>query len=75
MTDEQIQKKLNQLTRIANELGREAKRRYGREGTLFFEADGGFHIMDGDEDHGLSARQKHIRFSSDGHCTMGAGAW
>ena len=75
MTDEQIQKKLNQLRKIANELGDEAKRRYGSEGNLFYEADGGFYLMAGDTDGSVLARQKYVRFSSEGYCTMGSGAW
>lgn len=75
MTDKEIQRRLNQLTKIANELVDEAKRRYGDEAHLFFEAEGTFHIMDGDSDDGIAARVKCVRFSSDGSCRMGGGAW
>lgn len=73
MTDRQLQAKLNQLRKLANELDAEAKRRYGQQAGLFFEADGAFHIMSGDCDS--YKRQEFIEFSSDGYCTMGAGAW
>jgi hypothetical protein len=75
MTDEQLQKKLNQLARLANELDDEAKRRHGSQGYLFFEADGSFHIMSGDSDGGASARQAFITLTSDIYCKMGAGCW
>jgi hypothetical protein len=75
MTDKEVQKKLNQLTKIANELGKEAERRYGPDGNLFFESDGAFHLMDGDSHGGILDRQKHVRFTSDEYCTMGAGVW
>jgi hypothetical protein len=75
MTDDTIQKKLDQLTKIANDLDAEAKRRYGPKAFLFFEAGGHFHLMDGDCDGGSGERQKHIRFSSKYYCTMGGGAW
>lgn len=77
MTKQQIQAKLDQLTEIANELNDEAKRRYGPDGFLFFEADGAFHIMDGDEPvrDSVNDRQRHIKFSSRKYCAMGAGAW
>lgn len=74
MTDAQVQKKLDQLTKLANELVTEARSRYPH-GSLFYEAEGTFHIMDGDVDGGVSERQEHVRFSSNGHCRMGCGAW
>ncbi len=76
MTDDQVQKKLDQLMRLANALDREAKKRHGTSGMLFFEADGSFHLMAGDSGGGTcDERQRFIRFSSSGYCTMGAGAW
>lgn len=75
MTDEQVQKKLNQLTKIANDLAGEAKRRYGNEGILFFEAEGAFHLMAHDRDGVSCDRQEGIRFSSHGYCKMDCGAW
>lgn len=77
MDDKTVQRKLNQLTRIANELVTEAKTRYG-DGQLFFEAEGTFHFMSGDEDGRAdrsSDRQKHIVASSGGYCEMDSGAW
>jgi hypothetical protein len=75
MDEKTIQRKLNQLCKICNELHEEAQRRYGCEGNLFFESDGSFFLMDGDEDACSSIRQEHIKFSSDIHCQLGAGAW
>ena len=80
MKDSVIQKKLNQLVKIANELSDEAKRRYqDPHAMLFFESGGVFHIMSGDSDEmtdeSIASRQEYIRFSSDGYCKMGAGAW
>ena len=77
MDDKTVQRKLNQLRKISNEMVDEAKRRYGPEGMLFFEAEGTFHLMDGDADPSQSGveRQKHVRLSSDGFCRMGCGAW
>lgn len=75
MTDQQVQRKLNQLVKICNELVDEAHRRYGRGGQLFYEAEGSFHFMDGDSETGLIERQDHVRLTSNGVCTLGAGAW
>jgi hypothetical protein len=75
MTDDQVQKKLDQLKKIANELAEEAKRRYGNEGILFFEAEGTFHVMARDCDSVSLDRQEGIRFSSKGYCKMECGAW
>lgn len=76
MTDAQIKTKLNQLVKIANELDTEAKLRYGAEGHLFYESDGAFHLMNGDDGDGTpTSRQAFIMFSSDGYCRLGGGAW
>lgn len=76
MDDKTLQKKLNQLARLAEELRKEATLRYGPEGSLFYESEGTFHIMDGDVDDGHAAeRKEHVRFSSETFCCMGCGAW
>lgn len=75
MDDKTLQKKLNQLAKLANELVEEAKARYGEDGNLFFESDGYFHLMDGDSSAGAGERRQHIQFTSEPYCTMGAGAW
>lgn len=77
MTDQELQRKLNRLVKLANELVDEAQRRYGPDGNLFFESGGAFNIMDGDapEEEGAAARQAHIRFSSQKYCKMDAGVW
>ena len=77
MDDKTIQRKLNKLRKISNELVEEASRRYGPSGMLFFEAEGQFHLMDGDAEWNQTGadRQKHVKFSSNGQCRMGSGAW
>jgi hypothetical protein len=75
MTDVTLKRKLEKLVALANELDDEAKRRYGKEGFLFFEAEGGFHIMSGDCDGSTDERQKFSKFRAKSNCTMGAGAW
>lgn len=75
MTDRVLQNKLNQIAKLSNELVAEAERRYGREGGLFFEAEGGFHIMSNDSDGNLASRQSFVEFSSSVYSRMGAGAW
>lgn len=76
MTDKEILKKLADLEKLCNALDDEAKRRYGADGFLFFEADGSFHLMDGDRSPDAPGnRQEHARFTSPGYCRLGAGAW
>lgn len=75
MDDKTLQRKLNNLAKLANELADEAQRRYGKTGTLFYEAEGAFHIMADDVDASSTERQKFVRASSRGHCRMGSGAW
>lgn len=74
MDERTLQKKLNQLVKIANELGDEARRRWPN-GHLFFEAEGTFHLMSGDCDGLSRERQGYVEASSSGYCTMSAGAW
>lgn len=75
MTDAQVQKKLDQLAKLAQELEEEAKRRYGKSGNLFYEAEGTFHMMTGDSNGPSGERQAYVVLSSDGFCNMGCGAW
>jgi hypothetical protein len=75
MNDATIQKKLDQLAAIANELHAEAVKRYGRGAFVFYEGSGDFVIMDGDEEGGQKLRQDHIRFCSSVRCKMDCGAW
>jgi len=75
MTKQQMQRKLNQLKKIANELNAAAKERYGKDASLFYESEGFFFILAGDCDGSASERQKFIRASSQGNCWMGCGAW
>ena len=75
MDDKTIQRKLNQLRKISNELVEEAKERYGKDGQLFYECEGYFHLMDGDDMNRAHARQKYVKFQSKKPCMMGCGAW
>ena len=77
MDDKTIQKKLNHMVKIANELEREAKKRWGTnaESGLFYESEGSFYVMSGDSDASASERQEFVKFSSHGFCNMGCGAW
>lgn len=75
MTDKEIQKKLDLLTRVANELQAEAVRRYDHPEAGLFYADGAFNIMSGDSDEACHNRQEYVRFSSTGLCRMDSGAW
>ncbi len=78
MDDRTIQRKLNQIARLASELDVEAKKRYGKQAFLFMEPESGLHVMDGDEDtsaRSFGDRTKHVRFQNTGHCPIEAGAW
>lgn len=79
LTNDQIMRKLNTLVRIANELEAEAKARYGPSGNLFYESEGDFFLMDGDDESqrnvSAAVRQSHIRFQSTKKCSLGCGAW
>lgn len=67
-----LRRKLREFVALGNELDDEAKRRYGQEGLLFHEGDGGICIMDelpmdGD-------KNAHVKFSESG-ARWGAGAF
>lgn len=72
MTDALVKHKMNQIAKLCDELHAEAKRRYGKDGLLFFECEGYFNLMDGDSLHG---RQKHVKIKSDYGCSLQCGAW
>lgn len=74
MSDRQIQNALNKMTKLANELATEAVVRYGTSGQIFYESEGQFHIMNGD-DVMSSRRQSHVKFTSDGLCRLQCGSW
>ena len=74
MDDKTVQRKLNQLAKICDELHGEAQARYGRTGNLFFESEGSFHLMAGDCDGSGRERQEYVTFTSK-LCSLGAGAW
>lgn len=80
MTDAQVQRKLNQLVQICNELDAEAKRRYGPQGNLYYESGGTFCLMSGpshdeNNDSVINSNQHLIEFESKNPCNLGAGAW
>lgn len=76
MTDDQVQKKLDQLVTIANQLVDESKKRYGNQALLFYEAGGSFNIMKKDDsDDCLDSRQNDVVFTSTKYCTMDCGIW
>ena len=72
MNDKTLRRKLKEFVDLGNELDAEAKRRYGREGLLFHEADGQACIMGCLPEEGN--KNKHIRFSESG-VNWGAGAF
>ena len=74
MDDKTLQKKLDQLARLAQQMQKEAQSRYPG-GRLFYECEGQFHVMAGDADGGASDRQEFIRFTSRPFCNMDCGAW
>jgi hypothetical protein len=75
MNDKTIQKKLDQIVKLSNELHNEAVKRYGPEGNIFAEAEGKIFIMSGDVDGTASERQEFVKFVSNGYCLLGVGAW
>ena len=78
MNDAQLQRALDRFVKLGNELDAEAKRRYGRSGHLFPEAEGTTFIMSGDADDkfaGMCDRQAFIEFRSNVFATWGGGAW
>jgi len=75
MDDKTMQRKLNQIVKLVNELSDEAKRRWGRNAQVFFEAEGGPHIMSGDTNGNSTERQAFIKFSAKGWCRHEVGAW
>lgn len=75
MTDAQVQRKLNQLARISQELHDEAIRRYGHDGKMYYEAEGSFHFMSHDNGGSISERQDGVVMSSHVACLMDCGGW
>lgn len=75
MTDAELQRKLNRLTVLANEVHAEARRRYGKYAGLFYESEGHFNVMTGLDEGSAFERQKMRVFCSEGVCRMDCGAW
>lgn len=75
MTDREIQRKLNRLAKIANELDAEARRRYPESGSGLWYADGYFCILSGDVFEGPRNSQNYVKFSSNTLCRMDSGSW
>lgn len=76
MTDAELQKRLNKLVKLCNEVSMEIKVRYP-DGFLFYESGGRFYVMDGDDGCGSAgSRQNHVAFESEDTCRgMDCGAW
>lgn len=72
MSDAELQRRLNELVKLTNILEKDAVRRHGRDGFLFYESEGTFYIMDGDSAY---SRQKHIKNQSSGISKLQTGAW
>lgn len=75
MNNDQFQTELNKLARMCNKLVAEAKKQFGEDAHLFYEAEGSFHIMSGDSNGSASNRQDFVEVSSTVNCHLGAGAW
>ncbi|WP_211831007.1 hypothetical protein [Kistimonas asteriae] len=75
MSDSEVQRKLNQLAKIANELAEEAERRYGEEGELYYEAEGRFNFMKHNRVDCRCRRQDGVVMVSEVHARMECGAW
>lgn len=75
MDDKTVQRKLDQLARIANELQEEAERRYGTKAMLFYESDSGFHFMSGDKPDGACEERTSFVELSSRSCRMECGSW
>jgi hypothetical protein len=73
MDDKTLQRKLNQMVKLGNELDAEAKRRYGPDALLFHEGDGGLLIMEKLTKNG--SQNDNVRFSAIGFVRWGAGAF
>ena len=74
LTDTQIQNKLNQLTEIANELEKEARRRWADPEAGMFYDGSYFNMMSGGAWAGRDWA-KHVKFRSEKLCRMDCGAW
>ncbi len=76
MNDKTLKEKLEKLVELCAELDNEATRRYGTTGFLFYEAEGHFHIMSGDNILETGRNRNEFReFSSVGSTRMQCGAW
>ncbi len=75
MTDNEIQRKLNQLVKIANDLSAEARNRWG-EGSGLYYADGAFNLHDPSLHEGVGdMNPEAVHFRSLDLCRMDGGAW
>ena len=75
MTDKELNRKMDEFVKLGNHLHAEARRRYGAQGSLFHEAEGGVYLMDGDSDGNAGERQAHIRDRAGINARWGTGAW
>jgi hypothetical protein len=76
MTDQEIENELNRAAKILNKVHREAVRRHGNKGFIFFDESGIFHLMSGDVEDGTAGdRQDFIDVSSSVRAQVSGGAW
>ena len=72
MDDTTLQRKLDLMVKLGNEIDAEAKRRYGPDALLFHEADGGLMIMERLTDRGN--QNDNVRFCAT-NVRWGSGAF
>ena len=75
MSAAHLQRKLDHVVKLINELSLLARQEYGPEAHVFMEAGGCMNIMAGDCDGPGHERQKFVRHHSTKVCDLGIGAW
>lgn len=75
MTDAQLQAKLNKLTKMANDVHDEIQRRYGSNGSLFYEAEGAVFAMKSDCCGSRGDRQDGVVMYNNDYYRIKCGAW
>jgi hypothetical protein len=74
MTDSEIKKKMEQISKLSQELDAEAKRRYGKGAQLFLETNDLHFASSVPDDGGFNNRQSGIIFTAR-NCRIESGAW
>lgn len=75
MTRLEMRRKLRLIAKHINELDDAMKAEYGPQASVFFEAEGGIHLMTGDSEEGAAERQSHVIESTAEYVRFGCGAW